>query len=148
MQPFARLTVDTPAAPVQVAPLLPVAAIVGAPVLSVNAGSSAVLNSSASACYNGPCITTFVVDCGSKQITRSGADTATTLTTGFGAGVDLDMANLSSLKCGVAVTVTDVNGANSSATATLQVTAAQLGPLTCLRRLQVQSKAHVHSMRP
>ena len=90
--------------------------------LSVVAGSSAVLNASGSACYNGPCNTTFVVDCGSKNITRSGPDTTTTLTTGFGSGVDLDMKSAPSLTCGVTVTLTNANGAEGTATATLQVT--------------------------
>ena len=106
----------------QVAPLGPVAALAGAPALSVVAGSSAVLNASGSACYNGPCNTTFVVDCGSKNITRSGPDTTTTLTTGFGSGVDLDMKSAPSLTCGVTVTLTNANGAEGTATATLQVT--------------------------
>ena len=99
----------------------PKATILGAPLLSVTSGTSVVLNASASICYFGPCTTTFVVDCGNKVITRSGAGTTTTLTTGLGTSQDVDITGVAVRKCSVTATVTDANGASSTATATLQV---------------------------
>ena len=104
----------------QVSPL-PVANIDGAPLLSVTAGSPAVINANASTCSSPPCTTAFVVVCGGKIITRSGTSTTTTLTTGSGSSNDVDMTGLARGNCSVTVTVTDVNGAPGTATATLLV---------------------------
>ena len=100
---------------VQVAPLVPKA------VLSIATGGGAVtLYSTSSVCYNGPCVTTFVVVCGSKTITRSGVST-TTLTPGNGGGYDVDLTGVTGKKCAIALTVANANGANNTATTTLRV---------------------------
>ena len=104
------------------APLLPVARIYGAPLLTVSAGDAAVLDASGTACYFGPCSTVFVVDCGGNNIiTRSDPTNTVLISTGSGGGDDVDMRGSAETNCSITARVVDANGANSTATARLQV---------------------------